>query len=107
MPKRLIVCCDGTWNTADQAISGRLSPTNVTKLALSIADKDSAGVSQRVYYHSGVGTSRRERLVRWAHRYPAGALHDNVAFGLLPGGVHAGHRGCALRHRLFRGSAAV
>jgi uncharacterized protein (DUF2235 family) len=62
MPKRLIVCCDGTWNTADQAIAGHPSPTNVTKLALSIADEDSAGGRQRVYYHSGVGTSRWERL---------------------------------------------
>jgi uncharacterized protein (DUF2235 family) len=62
MPKRLIVCCDGTWNTADQAKAGHPSPTNVTKLALSIADEDSAGSRQCVYYHSGVGTSRRERL---------------------------------------------
>jgi hypothetical protein len=62
MPKRLIVCCDGTWNVADQAIAGRPCPTNVTKLALSVAPEDSAGVRQRVYYHSGVGTSRRERL---------------------------------------------
>ncbi len=62
MPKRLIVCCDGTWNTADQAIAGRPCPTNVTKLALSIAPEDSAGVRQGVYYHSGVGTSRWERL---------------------------------------------
>jgi uncharacterized protein (DUF2235 family) len=62
MPKRLIVCCDGTWNTADQAIAGRPSPTNVTKLALSIAPEDSAGVGQCVYYHSGVGTTRWERV---------------------------------------------
>lgn len=62
MPKRLIVCCDGTWNTADQAIAGNPSPTNVTKLALSVAPEDSAGARQCVYYHSGVGTSRRERL---------------------------------------------
>jgi uncharacterized protein (DUF2235 family) len=62
MPKRLIVCCDGTWNTADQAISGNPSPTNVTKLALSLAAEDAAGARQCVYYHPGVGTSRRERL---------------------------------------------
>ena len=62
MPKRLIVCCDGTWNTADQAKSGHPSPTNVTKLALSIAPEDAAGARQCVYYHSGVGTSRWERL---------------------------------------------
>jgi uncharacterized protein (DUF2235 family) len=62
MPKRLIVCCDGTWNTADQAISGYPSPTNVTKLALSLAPEDAAGARQCTYYHSGVGTSRWERL---------------------------------------------
>ena len=62
MPNRLVVCCDGTWNTADQAISGHPSPTNVTKLALSLAAEDAAGARQCVYYHPGVGTSRRERL---------------------------------------------
>lgn len=63
MPKRLIVCCDGTWNTADQAIAGKPSPTNVTKVALSVAPGDAAGVRQLVYYHDGVGTSRRERFI--------------------------------------------
>jgi uncharacterized protein (DUF2235 family) len=62
MPKRLVVCCDGTWNTADQAIAGESCPTNVTKLALSILPEDPAGVHQCVYYHPGVGTSRGERL---------------------------------------------
>jgi len=62
MSKRLIVCCDGTWNTADQAIAGQPCPTNVTKLALSIAPQDTAGVRQYVYYHRGVGTSRWQRL---------------------------------------------
>ncbi|MEH0541778.1 DUF2235 domain-containing protein [Streptomyces sp. B21-105] len=56
MAKRLIVCCDGTWNFADQP-----SKTNVTKVALSVRPQD-GDVTQRVYYHSGVGTSRRERL---------------------------------------------
>lgn len=62
MFKRLIVCCDGTWNTADQANAGKPCPTNVTKLAVSIRPADSDGVRQRVYYHCGVGTSRWERL---------------------------------------------
>src|SRR5512142_1433437 len=62
MPKRLIVCCDGTWNTADQAIAGQPCPTNVTKIALSVASEDFAGVRQCVYYHRGVGTSQWERL---------------------------------------------
>jgi uncharacterized protein (DUF2235 family) len=50
-----------TWNTADQATSGHPSPTNVTKLALSLAPEDAEGARQSVYYHPGVGTSPRER----------------------------------------------
>ncbi|MFI9833209.1 DUF2235 domain-containing protein [Streptomyces sp. NPDC051913] len=57
MAKRLIVCCDGTWNFADQP-----SKTNVAKVALSLRSGTAAGKEQRVYYHSGVGTLRRERL---------------------------------------------
>jgi uncharacterized protein (DUF2235 family) len=75
VPKRLIVCCDGTWNTADQAKDGHPIPTNVTKLALSIADEDSAGSRQCVYYHSGVGTSRRERLTGGAFGVGLSGIH--------------------------------
>ncbi|MBN0047132.1 DUF2235 domain-containing protein [Streptomyces actuosus] len=57
MAKRLVVCCDGTWNFADQP-----SKTNVAKVALSVRPGATAGKEQRVYYHSGVGTHRRERL---------------------------------------------
>ena len=62
MPKRLIVCCDGTWNTPDQESGGKPCPTNVTRVALSIASRATDGVEQRVFYHKGVGTSRWERL---------------------------------------------
>lgn len=57
MSKRLVVCCDGTWNIADQR-----SPTNVTKLALAVAPVDASGREQRSYYHPGVGTRRFERF---------------------------------------------
>src|SRR5687768_3222241 len=57
MAKRLVVCCDGTWNFADQP-----SKTNVAKVALSVRPTSAAGKEQRVYYHSGVGTHRWERL---------------------------------------------
>ncbi|MEW2051682.1 DUF2235 domain-containing protein [Streptomyces sp. NPDC005476] len=57
MGKRLVVCCDGTWNFADQP-----SRTNVAKIALSVRAGSAGGKEQRVYYHSGVGTLRRERL---------------------------------------------
>lgn len=57
MAKRLVVCCDGTWNFADQP-----SKTNVAKIALSVRPGTVAGKEQRVYYHGGVGTHRWERL---------------------------------------------
>jgi uncharacterized protein (DUF2235 family) len=60
--KRLVLCCDGTWNTPDQASGGHPCPTNVTKLALAVADAGDDGKQQRVFYHRGVGTSRWERL---------------------------------------------
>ena len=59
MPKRLVVCCDGTWNRPDQA-SG--SPTNVSKLALGVARADGQGARQLLFYQRGVGTRRFERL---------------------------------------------
>ncbi len=60
--KRLIVCCDGTWNTPDQVTAGKASPTNVTKIAEAIATWDGAGILQQVYYHRGVGTGRCDHL---------------------------------------------
>src|SRR5690348_3787516 len=57
MSKRLVMCCDGTWNTADQAC-----PTNVTKLALGLAERSADGQEQRVFYHRGVGTGAWDRL---------------------------------------------
>ena len=55
--KRLVVCCDGTWNTADQADDdGHPCPTNVVRLAYRVAKHDHAGMPQITYYDQGVGT---------------------------------------------------
>ena len=54
--KRIIVCADGTWNTADQNDNGIPTPTNVVRLYNAVADRDAKGVEQRKYYHPGVGT---------------------------------------------------
>jgi uncharacterized protein (DUF2235 family) len=54
--KRLIMCCDGTWNDADSAAEF----TNVVRIARAIKPTDtrsSPAIPQIVYYHSGVGTS--------------------------------------------------
>jgi uncharacterized protein (DUF2235 family) len=60
--KRLVMCCDGTWNTPDQSTAGQARPTNVTKIALALSGEDGHGVEQRVFYQRGVGTERWERL---------------------------------------------
>jgi uncharacterized protein (DUF2235 family) len=62
MSKRLVVCCDGTWNTPDQLSGGRPAPTNVAKVALAVAPTDSAGRVQRLHYQRGVGTAKGERI---------------------------------------------
>lgn len=55
--KRIVLCCDGTWNSADQADEeGEPCPTNVVRLAYRVAKRDPAGVIQVVYYDQGVGT---------------------------------------------------
>lgn len=43
LPKHLIIACDGTWNTAYQSRNGTPCPSNVIRLALSIAELDNAG----------------------------------------------------------------
>jgi len=57
-PKRIIICCDGTWQSS---VSGLKNiPSNITRLARSIArvGKDQQGKvwQQIVYYDAGIGT---------------------------------------------------
>lgn len=54
--KRLIVCCDGTWNTPDQMDRGVQRPSNVVRMARMIRPQADDGVVQKVYYDRGVGT---------------------------------------------------
>jgi uncharacterized protein (DUF2235 family) len=61
--KRLVVCCDGTWNRPDHIDQGVAAPTNVAKIALALADGDAAGNPQLLHYQAGVGTRRREHLL--------------------------------------------
>jgi len=61
--KRLIVCCDGTWNRPDQTKQGVAAPTNVAKISLALADADDAGNPQVLHYEAGVGTRRGERFL--------------------------------------------
>lgn len=60
--KRLVICCDGTWNRPEQVREGMPAPTNVAKLALGVARTTPDGTAQEVHYQRGVGTRRFERL---------------------------------------------
>jgi uncharacterized protein (DUF2235 family) len=76
--KRLVVCCDGTWNTPDERSEGVRAPTNVSKIALGVTGHDGDGIKQLVHYGAGVGTRRFERFTGGAFGY---GLSRNVRDG--------------------------
>lgn len=74
--KRLIVCCDGTWQTLIQK-----TPTHVARFAQSIAPRDKSDIRQIVHYDSGVGAgftlnnrSWLSRLIGSAQRFEGGVF---------------------------------
>lgn len=60
VPKRIIVCCDGTWQSSTSLDPQHAIPSNVTRLCRVLAkageDKDKKTWQQIVYYDAGVGT---------------------------------------------------
>ena len=58
--KRLVICCDGTWNEPDQSVDSSAAdetePTNVLKIVRGLAPVDGRRFPQVVYYDTGVGT---------------------------------------------------
>lgn len=62
MTRRLVICCDGTWNIPDRKDRGKVSPSNVAKMALAVAPHDGEGAEQLVFYDKGVGTEIFDRL---------------------------------------------
>ena len=79
--KRLIICCDGTWQSS---VSGtRNIPSNVTRLARTIAkagiDEDRTIWQQVVYYDAGVGTGSLQ-IIEAARQ---GASGDGLVINIL------------------------
>lgn len=73
---RLVVCCDGTWNTARRA-----APTNVVRLHAAVAATGPDGLAQRAHYVQGVGTRPFERLVGGVFGFGLSAnVQDGYAF---------------------------
>lgn len=53
-PKKIIVCCDGTW---DNSLDGDGTPvTNVTRISRVLGRECEDGTKQEIFYHTGVGT---------------------------------------------------
>jgi uncharacterized protein (DUF2235 family) len=69
MPKRLVICCDGTWNTPSQSRGGQPALTNVAKVAFSLSPSSESSVEQRVHYQPGVGTDRWDHIRGGAFGY--------------------------------------
>lgn len=71
--KRLVVCCDGTWNRL-----ARPHPTNVVRLAEAVLPTAEDGTKQLIYYDEGVGTG----IVGLLHRINR-LLSGAFGWGLL------------------------
>ncbi|KAK3072975.1 hypothetical protein LTR53_005835 [Teratosphaeriaceae sp. CCFEE 6253] len=64
LPKKLIICCDGTWMDSDNGwVPGKWgqpghlqNPSNITRIARAIRPEDDHHHPQIVYYQAGVGT---------------------------------------------------
>ncbi|CUR58670.1 conserved hypothetical protein [metagenome] len=74
--KRLVVCCDGTWNKPDNQ-----TITNVEKIARSVQSdaRATGGTAQFVYYASGVGAGSyaADRILGGAFGF--GLFHNVIA----------------------------
>ncbi|CAL1695679.1 unnamed protein product [Somion occarium] len=86
MNKRIIICCDGTWQDG-LTVSQRWKYTNVLRLARSINHMDerqNPPVPQIVFYQSGVGTENFAPLALFEGAVGA-SLGDKVqdAYGFL------------------------
>jgi uncharacterized protein (DUF2235 family) len=59
MKKRLIICCDGTWQSSNQG--ARSVPSNIAKISRAVSvnsvETDGSWCPQIVYYDAGVGTA--------------------------------------------------
>lgn len=69
--KRLVICCDGTWQ---RLYAGSL--TNVALTARAVAPRDAAGRAQIVYYSAGVGATL-DGVSLW-HGMTGADLDDNL-----------------------------
>lgn len=75
--KRIVILCDGTWNSPDKLNNGIECPTNVVKIAKSIKDFDTKGNKQLTYYDPGIGTSGLA-IKRWYNGATGTGISKNI-----------------------------
>src|SRR5260221_10185281 len=74
MMKRIIVCCDGTWNADDS----QTNDTNVAILARAIhGSQETGGILHIVLYVRGVGTTGL-KLETWIEGATGIGVDDNI-----------------------------
>jgi uncharacterized protein (DUF2235 family) len=66
MPKRIVLCCDGTWNKLKDG-----NPTNVQRIYDAIPTGGAGDWSQLTFYQEGLGTN-------WYDRLPGGAFGSGI-----------------------------
>ena len=71
--KRLIVCCDGTWQELECPY-----PTNVVKIAQAIEPLASDGTPQVVFYDEGIGTGGSTHVQKEMDRFLGGGLGKGI-----------------------------
>ncbi|EPS38465.1 hypothetical protein H072_7763 [Dactylellina haptotyla CBS 200.50] len=78
--KRVIICCDGTWQGSDKGVT--TVPSNIARLVKAIApkkkDDDGHETQQIVYYQSGIGSSSWGTVGNMAAGATGAGLDDNV-----------------------------
>ena len=71
--KRLIVCCDGTWQDLECPY-----PTNVVKIAQAIDPIAKDGISQVFFYDEGIGTGGSTEVQKQIDRVAGGAIGKGI-----------------------------
>ncbi|KAF3931314.1 hypothetical protein ABW19_dt0204345 [Dactylella cylindrospora] len=77
--KRIIICCDGSWQGSDKGVV--TIPSNVARMAKAIATSTSGNggeIQQVVFYQSGVGSTTWGTMGNVAAGATGAGLDDNV-----------------------------
>ncbi|KAK3363155.1 hypothetical protein B0T25DRAFT_596166 [Lasiosphaeria hispida] len=80
--KRLVICCDGTWNNTNDLGFG--PATNVSRLSGAVAHKCCSGMPQLVYYHPGAGTESSKNTMSLCCRHKIGTNKDGDKYEYRP-----------------------